>query len=814
MAKPGMAQLGMAQLGVSSRLVLCPARERAAPRRVLAEEETPSAGSCCRARGGHPLGAGGAGSREGQQTLGSSVGRRGWPMVGWLLAALVALAQGGKGLGCGPPPPALLSLAGAAAAPGFSCWKPCGFRSFRCSWPPLGPTGNTSYLLTLCYAVPRLCRRFDAGVGTTYALKHHHVYVLTNATAWVEARWGDHVQRTPNLTLYLDEAVKPHPPPTGMPFTKSGGQLRLRVPWPPCRRGDRPPQREARFRKVGDRGWTQVTCETVTDEDDSVTCALRGDGAFEVQLRHKPPHWSSYWSDWSSSIFVPKEILASPALSYHLGKLGRDGQRVLSLGWQRAPEEQGDVTYTLRARVPACGCAEPADEDSVVLGREVTAHNLTLSGAEYEILLTAANAAGPGPARQLRVPAEQHAGTCPAEGPSSLAASRGLFSQPSLAPCRFIPDLSFEDVSVAGGTVTVQWEAPNPGFIYCFEKQPLPGAPKRGVCTHQDFPAKSIHVERGTLDTPACYRLAVHGWAPARGWATFALQHHYAGNASLAVPLRINASAGDAAVVLRWSPSPRAACPGVLAKYLICHAADGDNMTYGEADAAASHYTLRDLRPGTAYRVGVQEMTAGSRGTCRAWWHFQTKALGNSPQGAAWKSNLKYLSISLGLPAVAAVYQLSKKRARRLLFPPLPKPVGSKAIEFAAGTTSQGQPRPGFVEPSERFSPAELLLTEPKPSKESPANASTRPGTPQPGPAAAVTLPGCEKELPFAYRRQEVLSPAGLPLPDDEEEEEEEEEGGQGLHQPLVPIALLISDKPIIIRDEEGWDPSPEESLP
>lgn len=45
------------------------------------------------------------------------------------------------------------------------------------------------------------------------------------------------------------------------------------------------------------------------------------------------------------------------------------------------------------------------------LGGEVTEHNLTLSGAEYEILLTAANAAGQGPAQQLRVPAEQRAGT-------------------------------------------------------------------------------------------------------------------------------------------------------------------------------------------------------------------------------------------------------------------------------------------------------------------------------------------------------------------------------------------------------------------
>ncbi|KAK2542167.1 Il12rb1 [Columba guinea] len=719
-------------------------------------------------------------------------------------------------------------------APGFSCWKQCSPLGFRCSWPPYGPPGNTSYLLTLCYTSPRLCREFEAGARTTYPLNHRRIYVLTNVTAWVEARWGGHVHRTPNITLYLDKAFKPNPPPATVPFTKSGGWLRLQVPRPPCHRRGQPPQREARFRRTGDHGWTQVTCEAVTDEDDTVTCALGGDGAFEVQLRHKPPHWSSYWSDWSGSIFVPggeeeegkrvgpadpktppvqpgllplAEILESPAPSYQLGELGPAGQRVLQLGWQvlsqpqgpswvsthefrlpncplpipqRAPEEQGNVTYTLRTHMPACGCTK---EDTVELGTEVTAHNLTLSGAEYQILLTAANAAGTGPPWQLLVPAARRS------------------------------DLGFKNVSVVGSAVTVQWEAPSAGLASCFEQQPLQGAAKRGVCTQRGFPAKSIHVERGALDTPACHRLAVHGWSPARGWATFALHHHYAGNVSPALPIRINTSTSDATVVLQWSPSPRATCPGVLAKYLICHAAEGDNVTYAEADAVASHFTLQNLRPGTAHRVGVQEVTAESKGTCGTWWRFQTKALG--PQGAAWKSNLKYLGILLCVPIMAAIYQLSKKRARRLLFPPLPEPVGSKAIEFTTGeTASQCHPRPGFLEPSERFSLAELLLTEPNLGKEM-NDAGTRSGTPQPSPTVAqkpVTV--SPPELPFTYRRQEMLSPPGFEPHGSAEEEEEEEGGRQVVRQPLVPIALLISDKPVIIRDQAGWDLAPEEPLP
>ncbi|NXY26719.1 I12R1 protein, partial [Atrichornis clamosus] len=649
-----------------------------------------------------------------------------------------------------------------------------------------------------------LCRQFEVGTVTNYNPPHRHVYTFENTTAWVEARWGDQVLRTPNHTLHLDKAVKLDPPPPGMPFSKTGGQLRVQVPRPQCHSLDQPLQREARYWRVGDSSWTQVTCETVmaTGEDDSVTCALGVNGTFVVQIRHKLPHWSSYWSDWSSNISVPEEILETPVLSHQLGKLGRDGQRVLRLSWQPVLKEQRDVQYLLDVRMPACGCAEQDEEDPVVLGWEVTEHNLTLSGAEYEILLTAVNAAGPGPAQQLRVPAEQRA------------------------------DLSFKDISVAGGAVTAQWEAPVPGDAYCFEQQTLPEPAEQGVCIQQEFPAKSIHVERGAVGAPGCHRLAAHGWDPERGWSTFALGHHYSRNDSLAVP--INISTGDVAVTLQWKPSPRAACPGALAKYLICHVTEGDNTTYSEADATASNYTLQNLQPGTAYRVGVWEVTEDNEETCSAWWHFQTKALG--PQGAAWKGNLKYLGISLGLPAAAAIYHLSKKRARRLLFPPLPKPVGTKAIQFSAGEMSQGQPRTGLLEPSERFNPAELLLTEPNPSKET-ADTGARtevphPDLPQPGPelekpaAVVVSPPGCGEELPFAYRRQDMLSPAGSPPPGssscaghtpgedkEEDEEEKEEKGRRGPHQPLIPIALLISDKPIIIRDEEGWDPSPEKSV-
>ncbi|NXK89415.1 I12R1 protein, partial [Formicarius rufipectus] len=524
-----------------------------------------------------------------------------------------------------------------------SCWKKCNsLRLFYCSWSPLGPAGNTSYFLNLCYE-KHVCQQFEVGSTTNYSLPYRKLHIFSNTVAWVEARWGNHIHRTPNITFVFNNANKPDPPPSRMPFTKTGGRLRLRVPRPRCHGMDQPPQREARFWRAGDSGWTEVKMLFAEPGQSGalweLTCGLGANGTFVVQLRQK--YQTSYWSDWSSNISIPEEILESPVLSHRLGKLGRDGQRVLRLSWQPVLKEQKDVNYTLHVHMPACSCAELDEEDVVVLGWEVREHNLTLSGAEYEVVLRAVNAAGPGPARRLRVPAAQRA------------------------------DLAFKDISVAGSAVTAQWEAPIPGDAYCFEQQVLTKAPKRGVCVQEEFPAKSIHVQKGKGapqapdpgsepgEAPACHRLAVHGWDAERGWATFALWHHYTSNDSLAVP--INIGTGDAdAVVLRWKPSPRAACPGTLAKYLICHTAKGDNMTYGEADATASNYTLQNLQPATAYRVGVWEVTEDSEGTCSAWWHFQTKALGL--QGALWRPDLKYLSLSLGVPAIAAIYHMTKKR--------------------------------------------------------------------------------------------------------------------------------------------------------
>lgn len=56
------------------------------------------------------------------------------------------------------------------------------------------------------YVSRQLCQRHNAGTNPVLTLKQYKVYVHTNTTAWVEAQWGQHVERSPNITLHLGEA--------------------------------------------------------------------------------------------------------------------------------------------------------------------------------------------------------------------------------------------------------------------------------------------------------------------------------------------------------------------------------------------------------------------------------------------------------------------------------------------------------------------------------------------------------------------------------------------------------------------------------
>ncbi|XP_050790254.1 interleukin-12 receptor subunit beta-1 [Gopherus flavomarginatus] len=699
---------------------------------------------------------------------------------------------------------AALALRGSAEDPDLVCYRNCMQCNFICTWRAKTTPGNATYILKFCYHRTYSCKEFKMASSTHYRFSYRTWPVLENLTAWVESHSGGRVERTQNITLQLENAIKLDPlPPDQITFSKSNGTLRLTlqqldnwiVTYEPLRR-------EARYRQMKGTKWTQVACQTQGEykgNNITVICNLGTTTACEVQIRHKMAHWSTYWSDWSKSIFVPEEI---PEVNYTVGRLGRNGQRNVTFHWQEAREEQWKVYYTLALYMPACRCTELKKE---VPEKDETTLTLALSGAEYHLSMSASNPAGRGPVRTYRIPPEHRT------------------------------EMSFLNVSSSGSNVTVQWAAKTNGTFYCIEKQPLEDPQEdHKECIHKKLFEKDSYMDTGTVKPRKCYRIAIHGGGPEKHW-TFGSMYHFATNTSLDGPIHIRNITANSAFLL-WKPSLLSQCPGMLKKYIICYTSEQDNgMAHHEVNSSATHYTLQDLQPSTSYRVGIQAATADRDGSCSPRHLFNTMKLGPNP--AEWKLNLRYLSIFLGVPVLAVFYHFLKKRAKKMLFPPLPNPMDSEAIKFPAEEISQVKPRPGFVEPSEKISPTGPLVTKFISDKGEPdMNTETHSlhlytVTEETAEMlqAKEGQAGSENDLPFEYRRQVLLTPA-------EEEQEEDDfrefagvcgqnnlaEAGTGpsqphpdegaameqtgLSRPLVQLSLLLSDKPVIIKNEGSFD--------
>ncbi|XP_025066114.1 interleukin-12 receptor subunit beta-1 [Alligator sinensis] len=682
---------------------------------------------------------------------------------------------------------------GSADHPDLLCYRRCNRCDLHCSWTATAPLGNATYRFKYCYhSIKNYCTAVEAST-MHYTLPFRKLYLLKNFTAWAELGSGDRTWRTRNITLQLENAIKLDPPPSKISFSKVNGTLRLQLPRAEERAGKAVVlRREVRHRQGKDTTWTLVECETQEDDnkeskDEAVTCDLGQTAALELQIRHKTLHWSSTWSDWSQIILVPAELVERPRASYTLGRLGQSGRRNLTLQWQKASEEQGNVTYTVAVRMLTCGCGEPAAKITL---QDVVELNLALSGAEYSISLSAANAAGCGPAWPLHIPPDPDT------------------------------EISFLAVSAAGTNTTVQWAAKANGTFYCIEKQLLGDNRRPADCIQKPFVETGTYTETGVLEPRRCYRIAIHGQGPGRSWATFAATYHFTGTATLDGLLHITVT--EASASLQWQELPLARCPGALQKYVVCCAAERDNITAcecralrrpsrwaqrrrqptaglgplaslvprctkrrgrgqrgkaerrakgsdadHEANASVTHFTLRGLQPGTSYRVGIQAVTARAARTCRPQHLFTTKELGS--QLSAVKANLWFLAIFVVVPVSATLYHVTRKRAKSLLCPLLPKPGSSEAVKFPAPEMSQAKPQPGFLEPSENIDPTELLVTELVWDKEVPEASAetcsllrcTVADDPAGTPPAEEGWAGGEAELPFEYRQQELLPRMG-----------------------------------------------------
>ncbi|XP_054837583.1 interleukin-12 receptor subunit beta-1 [Eublepharis macularius] len=697
-----------------------------------------------------------------------------------------------------------LSGLAAGESQALLCYKEsCRARTVTCRWKPENAS-KANYTLKLRYQDETMNESFQAGESTSFSFDQNKVSALNNVTIWVENYADGLIFISEKRMLQISEAVKFNAPASkNIIMSKVNGILTLKWPEP----NDCPPiKTEARTWHSKDAKWTSGSCDSEKEAGGGsatqlvVLCHVDKNMAQEVQIRYRTSHWSSHWSDWSESIMVPAEIHESPYVTYTVGQLGRDGLRNLTLEWEKPSMEQGEVEYRLAFILLPCNCKESV----YATESHRTSYKTALSGAGYNISLQASNKAGSPPPYTFHLP--------PAQQQDSA------------------PGLPFLNSSLSGKRLTVQWPVKTSTEIYCFEEQPLGEAIQEKPCTEEELDASTTGSSSGTLEPNRCYRLAVHTFNfEKETWSTFAFTHLFFRNTSLEDPIQVNVTDQTTNSAILWWDPPKAlsACPNALKKYIICYRNEqARNMTYCEANASETRYTIVGLQPETTYRVGVWASTDEGENACQALQDFLTSP--PEPKTVTLALSFWYLGIFGGLLTATSIFCLGKKRAKKVLCSALPDPANTEAVKIHTATeTAQVQLQLRFLEPLESSSPTKPFLVE-LPSKEEPS-ANTKVNSLGCARAVEEFLPSKEDQvgsatvLPLEYNSQGLLNPA-----DDDQQGQEgwgeftgfsskARAGGSLLSpndvkvvdstaplQAPAPLSLMLLDTVVVTRDSGG----------
>ncbi|XP_076978267.1 interleukin-12 receptor subunit beta-1 [Tamandua tetradactyla] len=593
---------------------------------------------------------------------------------------------------CFQDPPYPDAVSGAATGPrDLSCYRAAGSAGYECTWRYKGPAIGVSHFLRCCLSPGRCCY-LAAGAATQLQFSEQDgVSVLCPVTLWVESRAANRTEKSPEITLQLYSWVRYDPPLGDIQVSEAAGRLRMEWETPARQDGA---QVQFRHRTPGGL-WQQGSCGPQGDTGlESCLGPLDSDMAQEFQLRRRrlgPQAPEGPWSSWSSRVCVPAGRPPWPNVTHSVELLNKDGRRQLTLHTQlpqtKLPEgcrggmSGAEVTLTIHLHMLSCPCGAPPAQALRPRRR------LFLSGAAYNVTVIAQTRLGPGCNQTLHI--EAAARTEP--GPLN--------------------------VSVGAQGIAVQRPAGAQGATYCVEWQSQARgdpaacvlvAPQAATGTHR------WHKVSAPLGWEGCFRLTVFSFThPEKlaSWATALSTHHFVGNASGAgTPHRVWVESHQAdSVTVRWTPSPLASCPGLLAGYVVrCQDEGGPQDSERPVEPRETWVTLSGLRAGQVYAVQVRADTATVRGAWSEPQHFSIEA--DVP-------TVPVLLVALGSFAstllLGILSYLGLGRAARSLCPPLPTPCASTAVKFPGGQGKQAWAWTSLGNSLEEAAPPEALVVEP-----------------------------------------------------------------------------------------------------
>ncbi|XP_057345152.1 interleukin-12 receptor subunit beta-1-like [Manis pentadactyla] len=626
---------------------------------------------------------------------------------------------------------------------------------YECSWQYEGPAAGVSHFRRCCLRPGRCCY-FAAGSATKLQFSDQDgVSVLYAVTLRVESRAANRTEKSPEVTLKLYSLVKYDPLPEDIKVSTSAGQLRMEWETPARQDGA-----EVQFRH-----WTPGS-------------PWKLDASQEFQPRRRQLSAAAPggpWSGWSSSVCIPPETTPQPEVNFSVEPLGLEGRRQVALHWQlpqlEAPEgclrpSSGmEVTYYIHLHMLSWPCKGKAT------GMRHLRKVLMLSGAAYNLTVVSWNCFGPGSNQTWHIPA--HTST-----------------EPGALSVR---------TRVAG--TTMQWPARAQGLTYYIEWQPRGWdgslaaytliAPRdrnpAGMASHTWSQAA------GAMGQKTCYHVMIFASAhPEKptSWSTVLYSYHFRGNASGAgSPQHVSVrKLSRDSVSVAWTPSPLSLCPGALKEYVLrCQNEDSNQIFKLSVKPTETQVTLGSLQAGASYTVQVRAHAVTQWGAWSQPQHFSIEVQVSE------LSDLSIFLVCLGsfvsilLLGICGYFSLN--RAARHLWPPLPTPCASSAVDLPGSQGKQAWQWTSPVDFLEEATPEDILVVNMSWDKSERADLDT------PGPFTEKTQlpqgtpqPALDTELPLEDVTQMHGHPTARAL------EPRGQDGLEGSPAQLAGLPLLLGD--------------------
>ncbi|XP_069505347.1 interleukin-12 receptor subunit beta-1 [Ambystoma mexicanum] len=696
-----------------------------------------------------------------------------------------------------------------------------------CTWKDHAVLTGTTYRLHYMKNDTRRVFTFSAGSSTRCTLGEDYIYMKAFITVWVEKCIRGCCHSSPNITLRLNDLVK-HDPPAVKTFSKANG--RFVMAW---KRQKHRFLKEVRYKSEATLNWTEVPCK-FTDEDplqefESCTLHFEKNFPFEVQARLKLQDKESLWSEWSTSVNVPAEIVRSPELNITVGNPGRSGHRKLDLQWKEPQREESNVMYTILAQMVPCPCKEVPQQ---IRGTRLS---MNISEGDYNISIYASNAAGSGPVQSYIVEPNHQIG------------------------------VPFLNVSLSGtNAVQVWWVVRRKrSSRYCIEWRPVSEDRSPGDCRLESLEA-GTYSHKGPVQPKTCYRIAIYGFVKTPEswntngegniWRTLGSMYYYKPS-NEDIPQDVAVTDIDVhSATIRWGEFLFNECRGVLHEYIVTIYLTqwNDTSKAQEATISGSVYKLTNLSAGAGYTVGIKGKTQLGEETGSRQIVFRTLKLDKSM--APWKLSVICIGILLAVFSTGGLCFFAVKRFKTIVCPEVPTPVNSLATRFSQDDMQQvsaqkallssssssaeagvgdrliivrnaetevftaGDPREETRKPPMAICPQGKMESESGQSHHRPMSgihmeeeALTTPykrqqvvGGSRPGSVCEMDSDG--DDLPFSYKRQMVLGPEEGP---EQDEEELVEICNSVVHVKLddteTETVHLFEDNGLPVT---GWDPS------